>query len=172
MALITKRNVILKCGFHHWIEQTKLLFLVIKFLKINESKGVICWEEVSNQFTLYNHHILAADHQNGYYSSLWYLIRMILSPLNNKFDTLSWENHKKPISNRISLAKVVLKKSAIFFVAMVRDAWAQLKNEKLVGSCILLFSFFVFFFVFCHFTNLVFILWVPFSFEKLQLCYM
>ena len=48
MALIIKRNVILTCGFHHWIEQTKLLFLVMKFLKINESKGVIYWEEVAD----------------------------------------------------------------------------------------------------------------------------
>ena len=48
MALIIKRNLILTCGFHHWIEQTKLLFLVTKFSKINERKGVICCREVAD----------------------------------------------------------------------------------------------------------------------------
>ena len=43
MALIIKRNLILTCGFHHWIEQTKLLFLVIKFLtRLDTRPSVAC----------------------------------------------------------------------------------------------------------------------------------
>ena len=49
MAFTSKRNFMLTCDFHHWIEQTKLLLLVIKK---NESKGAICWEEFADYFTL------------------------------------------------------------------------------------------------------------------------